>query len=281
MAFIAVIGAGPLGGAIAQKLALRNRVAEVRLIDPHGSIAQGKTLDILQSSPVERFATRLSAAQSLHAAAGARAVVIADAASSAAEHAGEAGLAVLRTVVEVERTSPLVFAGAAPRELMERAVSELHVTRARVIGSAPGALESALRALAGLAIDVSAVDVQLRIAGAPPANVAVGWEEATAIGLPLRTQLAPHAIAALTARIPRLWPPGPYALASAAARVVEAIVNGSRNRPTCFVSLESGPTRNAVLAMPVEVGRQGIVRVLEPALTQHERVRGSVPTGFA
>ena len=281
MGFIAVIGAGPIGGAIVQKLALRNRVSEVRLIDPHGSVAQGKTLDILQSSPVERFGTTVSSAQSLHAAAGARAVVIADAASSAIEHTGETGLAVLREVVAVERTSPLVFAGAGQREMMERVVSELHVVRSRAVGSAPGALESALRALTGLAIDVSAVDVHLRIAGAPPTNVAVGWEEATAIGLPLRTQLAPHAIAALTARIPGLWPPGPYALASAAARVVEAIVNGSRKRPTCFVSLESGPARNTVLAMPVELGPRGITRVLEPVLTQHERVRGSVPTGFA
>ena len=276
MAFIAVIGAGPLGGAIAQKIALRNRVAEVRLIDPHAGVAQGKALDILQSSPVERFTTKITAAQALHSAAGARAIVIADSAATSIEHSGEDGLSMVRAIVSVEKDCPLVFAGAGQRELMGRAVTELQVRHPRVVGSAPGALESGLRALAGLAIDASGVEVQLRIAGSPPNHVAVGWEEATAFGLPLRSQLAPHAIAALTQRIGGLWPPGPYALASAGAPVVEAIVNGSRKRFSCFVALESGPIRHAIAAMPVELGPQGVVRVLEPSLTQHERVRAGL-----
>jgi malate dehydrogenase len=276
VAFIAVIGAGPLGGALAQKLALRNRVAEVRLIDPHGSVAQGKALDITQSAPVERFATNVSSAQTLYGAAGARAVVIADSAATSAEHSGEAGLAVLREIAKVERTSPIVFAGALQVELIERTVDELHVRRGRVLGSAPGALESALRALSALAMDGAGTEIQLRIAGMPPKSFAVGWEEATASGFPLGSQLAPHTIAALTARIPGLWPPGPYALASAAARAVEAIANGSRKRFSCFVSLDVGPTRHAVSAMPVGLGPEGIVRVIEPKLTRYERIRAGL-----
>jgi malate dehydrogenase len=278
VAFIAVIGAGPLGGALAHKLALRNRVAEVRLIDSHGSVAQGKALDILQSSAVERFATHVTAAQALHSAAGARAIVIADSAATASEHSGEVGLAIVREIAAIEPTSPIVFAGGDQQDVIERTVSELHVRRSRVLGSAPAALESALRALSGLALDGSGVEVQLRIAGSPPKRIAAGWEGATAFGLPLRSQLAAHAVAALTERVPGLWPPGPYALASAAARVVEAIANGSRKRFTCFVSLEAGPTRHAVSAMPVELGRQGVVQVLEPPLTRHERVRADMST---
>jgi malate dehydrogenase len=276
MPFIAVIGAGPIGGALAQKLALRSRIAEVRLIDPFGSVAQGKALDILQSSPVERFATQVTAAQALHSAAGARAIAIADSAATSSEHAGETGLATLRELAGVERMSPIVFAGAAQRDLIGRAVSELHVRRSRVLGSAPGALESALRALAGLAIDGSGAEVQLRIAGVPPAEIAVGWEEATAFGSPLSSHMAPHVIAAMTQRIPGLWPPGPYALASAAARVIEAIADGSRKRFTCFIALESGAARHRVSAVPVELGPQGIMRVLEPSLTQHERIRAGL-----
>lgn len=272
MAFVAVIGSGDLGGALAQKLALRDRVREIRLIDPQEGLAQGKALDILQSASIEGFSTRVGAAQALHSAAGADAIVIADAGGgTGAEHAGETGLAMVRQLAAVEGVAPLVFAGAGQRELMGRVVSELHVPRARVLGTAPGALESALRALAGLAIDASGAEVHLRIVGTPPHGVVVGWEEATAFGLPLTSQLAPHLIAALTARIPTLWPPGPLALASAAARVVEGIVNESRRRFSCFVTLDSGPTRHAVAAMPVEIGPRGIVRVLEPALTRQER----------
>src|SRR2546423_14704798 len=78
MPFIAVIGAGPLGGALAHTLAGRSRVTEVRLIDPEGRIADGKALDILQSSPIERFCARVTSASSIPAAAGADAMVVAD-----------------------------------------------------------------------------------------------------------------------------------------------------------------------------------------------------------
>ena len=273
VAFVAVIGAGPIGGALAQKLALRDRIGEIRLIDPHPGIAQGKALDILQSSPVEAFSTRLVAAQSLHSAAGANAIVLADAGATGSEHADEPGLALLRQIVAFEKSAPLVLAGAGQGRLMAVAVSELHVIRSRVVGTAPAALESALRTLTGLALDSSGAEVQVRLVGTPPDGVVVGWEEATASALPLRAQLPPHAIRALDGRIPKLWPPGPLALASAAARGVEAIVNGSRRRFTCFVSLEAGPTRNAVAAMPAELGARGVLRILEPALTRLERTQ--------
>ena len=60
MSTVAIIGAGPIGGALAQAVARRGRVGEVRLIDPEGRIAEGKALDILQSSPVEPFTTQTS-----------------------------------------------------------------------------------------------------------------------------------------------------------------------------------------------------------------------------
>ena len=90
-------------------------------------------------------------------------------------------------------------------------------------------------------------------------------------GFPLASRLPPHEIAAITARLPSLWPPGPYALASAAARVAEAMVLGARREFSCFVSMETGSFRDAVAAMPVELGRQGIKKVAAPALTRQEQ----------
>lgn len=271
MSFIAIVGSGPLGGALARTLAVHGRVAEVRLIDVHGGVARGKALDLLQSSPVEGFSTRVSASETVNAAAGAAVIVVADAASGAGEHSGEPGLGIVRQLAAIEGIAPIVFAGASQRELLGRAVSELHVQRERLLGSAPGALESALRALTGLALDRSGVEVELRIVGVPPRAAVVAWEEATASGQRLSAQLPAHRIAALSSRIPGLWPPGPYALASAAARVVEGIVNGSRRRHSCFVALDAGPRRSAVAAMPVEVNPGGIARVVEPALSRQER----------
>ena len=269
MSFVAIIGSGPLGGAIAHKLASRDRVREVRLIDTEERIAQGKALDILQASPIDGFATRVVAAGSLAAAAGASAIVIADAADGQGEFSGEAGLALLRQIAAIEATVPIVCAGASQRGLIARAVTELHIADSRIVGSAPFALESALRALAGLSIDVSGVDITLSVVGVPPDLAVVAWEEASAFAQPLASQVAPHEIAALNARLPGLWPPGPYALASAAARITEGIVNGSRRRVSCFVAVRRG----RVGAMPVELWEDGVRRMIEPVLTRQERTR--------
>jgi len=269
LSFIAIIGAGPLGGALAHTLAGRDRVREVRLIDGEERIAAGKALDILQSSPVEHFSTRVIPSSALAAAAGAAAIAIADPAAGQGEHSGEDGLALLRRLAALDDRAPIVCAGGNQRDLMSRAVGELHIARARIVGSAPLALESAVRALAGLAIDVSGVEIALRVVGVPPQAAVVAWEEASAFGQPIAAHLRAHEIAALNARLPRLWPPGPYALASAAARVIEAITCGSRRRFSCFVSVP----RQSVVAMPVELGEDGIRRILEPSLTRQERTK--------
>ena len=281
MPFIAVIGAGALGGALAQKIAVRNRVDEVRLIDAHGRVAEGKALDILQASAVEQFSTRVTAAESLAAAAGAEVAVVADAAADQREHAGETGLALVRQLSRLLDRTPILFAGAAQREVIARAVHELRLAPARVLGSAPVALESAVRALAALELDGSGVEISLRVVGVPPQSAVIAWEEAATSGEPLTSHIPPHALAALSRRLPSLWPPGPYALASAAARVAEGIAAGSRRRFSCFVWIESGPLRGNVVAMPVEVGFEGVRRIVEPSLTQQERtlLENAGPTG--
>ncbi len=200
---------------------------------------------------------------------GADVVVIADPSSGSSEHTGEAGLGLLRQLERAGNHAPIVCAGATQRDLIDKAVAELHIPRARILGSAPFALESALRALAGIAIDGSGVEVSLRVVGTPPHGAVVAWEEATAFGQPLASQMPPHTIAGLSARIPSLWPPGPYVLAAAAARIVEAIVNGSRRRFSCFVAIGGG--RSAICAMPVQLGPSGVTQVHEPSLTRQER----------
>lgn len=263
---IAIIGAGPLAGALAHKLASRGRVAEVRLIDPDEKVAQGKALDIRQSGPVENFATDVAATGALLAAVGADAIVVADSVGGV-EHGGEAGLALIRQLHVAGTTAPMIFAGATQRELMARCLTELRMAPARLVGSAPLALASALRAIAAVVLDGSAVEITLNVVGVPPKHAVIAWEEATVSGQPLTAVMGAHEIAALTARIPGLWPPGPYALASAAARVAEALCSGSRRQFSCFV--DAG--RGKIAALPVELRAGGIKRVMHPTLTTLER----------
>src|SRR3954465_1682893 len=149
MSFVAIIGAGGLGGALTHHLALGDRVPEIRLIDPNERIAQGKALDIRQSAPIDGFATQVGAAGSIAAVAGAAVIVVADAASGTGEYAGEEGLTLVRRLNALESGAPIVCAGGAQLDVVGRAVAELHLPASRIVGSAPLALESALRALAG------------------------------------------------------------------------------------------------------------------------------------
>ena len=266
MSVIVIIGAGALGGALAHKLAGRSRVAEVRLIDAEESVASGKALDVRQAGPVEGFNTRVTAQGSLQAAVGADVIVLADAVAGA-EHQGDTGLALVRRLEASGAGAPLVFAGAGQRELMSRCLTELQLPRARIVGSAPMALASALRALSAVILDTSAVEISLNVVGAPPTHVVVAWQEATVSGQPLPEVMGAHQIAAVAARIPGLWPPGPYALASAAARVAEALCSGSRRQYSCFVDVGRGQ----IAAMPVKLKRGGVERTIEPTLTGQER----------
>lgn len=271
MAFVAIIGAGAIGGALAHTLAQRGRVDEVRLIDPEGRVAEGKALDILQSSPVEQWSTRVTAATTIAAAAGAGVIVFADAVKGE-EIAGEQGLALVRQIVRAETNAPLLFAGGAQRDLMSLTTGELHVAPRRVVGSSPLALESSVRALVAALLDASPADLSIGVAGVPPRDAVIGWDAATAFNQPIASVLAPHHLAALSSRLPALWPPAPYTLASAAARVAEALVNGARRRFTCFAALAaSGAPRRQIAAVPVEFVKGGIARTLEPALSRHER----------
>lgn len=266
MPVVAIIGAGPLGGTLAHTLAARGRVDEVRLIDPEGRVAEGKALDILQSSPVEQWSTRVTAATDFAAAAGAGAIAFADLVKGG-EIAGDAGLAIVRQLARLDTAAPLLFAGGAQRELMAMTINELRVAPRRTIGSAPLALESSIRAVAAALIDASPADLAIGVAGVPPRDLAIGWDAATAFNQPIAGVLAAHHLAAISSRVPALWPPAPYTLASAAARVAEALANGSRRRFTCFAALQG----RHIVAVPVQIEKGGIKQTLEPALSRHER----------
>ena len=269
---VAIIGAGELGGSLAHVLARRERAQSICLIDDNGRLAEGKALDISQSASVEGFSTELSASSDVTAAAGASLIVVADRAGGT-EWQGEDGLMLLRRVIPVTAGSPIVCAGAAQRELVERAVRELRMPRASVLGSAPEAIVAGARALVALEVDASPADVALSIVGVPPGQMVVGWEDATLAGMALTGLLDAHAIRRLNARIMALWPPGPYALATAAAKVLETLLGRSRRLATCFIGPDdSAGRRTRAAALPVRLSAEGIAEVMLPTLGVAERV---------
>ena len=87
------------------------------------------------------------------------------------------------------------------------------------------------------------------------------------------TALDERARRALAVRIARLWPPGSYALASAAAAIVEAMAGRSRRTACCFVVPDAGSgTRARAAALPVRVDAAGIAEIIQPTLSVVEQV---------
>ena len=269
---VAIVGAGELGGLIAHALARRNAADVIRLIDDGGRVAEGKALDISQAAPVEGFATAVASSTGLSDAAGAGVVVIADRVSGDIWQ-GEEGLTLIRQLNATAPRALFLCAGVPHRELVERSVRELHVPRARILGSASEALVAAATAIVALEIDVSPRDVALSILGVPPHHIVIAWEDATVAGFALTGVMSEPTRRQLTRRIGALWPVGPYALAAAACKVVEAVSGNSRRPVTCFVAPDDGAgVRARATALPVRLGPSRIVEVMMPTLSVVERV---------
>jgi len=274
MSIVAIIGAGMLGGSLAHKLAARGRFDEVRLIDELRDIAVGKALDIQQAAAIETFHTTLRADGDLGAAVGADVVVITGPAEATeTEWSEESGLPLLDQVAAADPRAIIVCAGASHRRLIERAVVELEIPRRRLIGSAPEGLRAALAAIVALELGCPASEVALTVLGAPPEHTVIPWSQATVGGLALDQHLPAVALARLREKLSRLWPLGPYALAAAAGRVSEAVIDGIGRNPACFVVLDGElGTRGRSTAMRVELSTGGVVNVTEPSLSVQERV---------
>jgi malate dehydrogenase len=269
---IAIIGAGELGGALAHALARRDIARAIRLVDETGRVAAGKALDIAQAAPIESFATELSGSADVSAAAGASVVVLADRAGKG-EWQGDEGLMLLKRLTQTAAGAVILCAGSSQRELVERGVMELRITRSRLLGSAPEALAGAARAIVALEINGSPGDVALTVLGVPPAQMVIPWEDATIGGLGATRMLDEPSRRRIAARLRALWPPGPYALANAAAKAIEAIIGRSRRQLSCFVAPDaSAGTRTRTAALPVRLGPSGIVEVVLPGLSVRDRV---------
>lgn len=272
MSTVAIIGAGDLGGAVAQALAARDRVTRIVFVDAAARVAAGKALDIQQSGAVAAGSrASLDSTDDLSRATGASVCVIADRVDGS-EWLGDEGLAMLGRLAPYLSGSPLVFAGAQQADLMLRAAREVRIPPARLVGSSPEAFGSALRAIVALEAQCSPNEVMLAVLGVPGEFV-VPWSEASIGGYALERVLSQVQITRIEGRAARLWPPGPYTLGAAAARAAEAIVMSGRRRRSVLTLLggEFG-VRNRIGAVPVLLNRHGIADVHVPTLSTRERV---------
>jgi hypothetical protein len=202
-------------------------------------------------------------------------VVIADVhAATSSEWQDEAGLALLKRVSDLNQLAPIICAGARHASIIERGVLELGVARARLFGTAPEGLRSAIVGLAALEASAVPSDITLGVVGRPPADFIVPWDEASIAGRAATSVLTPPALVRLDARISRLWPPGPTTLAGAAVRAIGAALTRSPRVISVLVAVDrtEGQHGRAVI-LPVTLHASGIATLVSPTLSSRDRVR--------
>jgi malate/lactate dehydrogenase len=274
MPTVAVFGAGDIGAACAHALASRDRARRILLIDTAASAAAGKMLDIQQAGAIAGFHTQLEATADETRAIGCAVIVVADRFTrGSAEWQGEDALALVKRVA-ASPDVPIVFAGSNQARLMRAASQELRIAGRRLIGSASEAFSSAVSAIVAMEASCSPADVSVAVLGTPPDAFVIPWSEASIGGYALERTVSQVQLRRLEARAARLWPPAPYALGAAAARVVEGLLEAARRSHNILTILEGEfGVRGRVAAVPALLGPRGVAHVRTPLLNSREQVQ--------
>lgn len=256
MQIVAIVGAGELGAALARRLADREAVGRVVLVDPDVGRARGKALDLMQSGPVEGSDTRLEGAAEV--TGGVDAVVIADPAElEGADVTPLRRADFMRELLPRAGDAPVIVAGPRPGALVAAAL-ERGARADRVMGSAPVAWSAALRRLLAEELSVEPSAIAAVAAGAPPDLVPLG---VTVGGAPLSAA----GLSALGRVVERLRTAsfGPVSLAAAAARTLRALAG---SRPSVLPLVLRGP------AVPVRVASGRVLGPVDLELSPRERM---------
>ena len=271
MRSVAILGAGGIGAAVARALAERECVQHIVMVDASAGVAAGKALDIAQSGPIDGWDARVSGTAALEPALQPSLVVVADRHADG-EWLGEPAIEMLRRTLDTV-ACPVLFAGPGQRGVMEAIARELkrracpprrHGTRGARIGGAR-AHRPRGRALAGRRW-------RCRSSACPGASSWRGTSRASTDAAAADV-FSPPALARLDAQIQASWPPGPYALGSAAAAVAAGILGGSPRRRTAFAVIDGEERRRpAVAAVPVTLGPSGVSGIHVPDLSPRERL---------
>lgn len=286
---IAVIGAGNIGGTLAQRLAESDLASELVLVDIVDGLPQGKALDLQESAPILGFSTRVSGSTSLESIQGAEIVVetagLARKPGMSRSDLLEKNAGILRDhALAVRRHAPdaVVLVVTNPVDVMTywfRKVSGLPA--ARVFGES-GTLDTArFRWFVADALQVAPRDVVGFVLGTHGDTMVPILSLTSVQGVPLRSQLSAERLDAIVQRtqkgggeIVNLLKMGSayYAPSAAQAELVRAIARNEHRLlgVTAHLSGEFG-LHDLCLGVPVVVGRTGVERVVEVDLTAAER----------
>ncbi|MGA8542426.1 MAG: malate dehydrogenase [Thermoplasmata archaeon] len=286
---VVVLGAGNIGGSLAQRLAELNLAREVALVDIIDGLPQGKALDIQESAPILGFTTRVTGSTSLDAIAGADVVVetagLARKPGMSRSDLLEKNAGIVKGHAEAVRAkapNAVVIVVTNPVDVMTyffRQVSGLPAPR--VFGES-GTLDTArFRTFVAEALQVAPRDVTGFVLGTHGDTMVPILSLTSVSGVPLSKLLPPDRIEAIVQRtrqggaeIVNFLKTGSafYAPTASQAELLHAIATDAHRLLPVAAHLngEFGE-KDVCIGVPVLLGRQGVERVVEVDLTDAER----------
>lgn len=286
---ITVVGAGNVGATTAQRLAEKELARTVVLVDVIDGVPQGKGLDIWESAPIEGFDSRLVGTNDYAASEGSDIVVIT---AGIARKPGmsrddllntNAGI-VKQVSQHVKSSSPnaIVIVVSNPLDVMSWvAMQTTGFPRERVIGMA-GVLDTArYRSFIAEALEVSVRDIQAMVLGGHGDTMVPLLSYTSVSGIPVTQLLEKAKLDAIIdrtrtggAEIVKYLKTGSayYAPSAATVQMCEAIAFDQKRILPCAAWLTGEYGQSGIfLGVPCKLGRAGLEKIIEVALTDDER----------
>lgn len=284
---VTVVGAGNVGATTAQRLAEKEFVREVVLVDVIEGLPQGKALDIYESAAVEGFDTKVVGSNSYEETAGSNVIII------TAGIARKPGMSrddlmltnaqIVKSVTEqtvAKSPDAIIIVVSNPVDVMTYlALKVSGFQRNRVMGMA-GVLDSSrFRLFIARELNVSVLDVSALVLGNHGDAMVPLVSHATVSGIPLTQLLTKDVLDRLVKRtreggieIVNFLKTGSayYAPSSSVVQMVEAIVK-ERHRilpASMWLTGEYGMT-DACMGVPVKLSRKG-AEIIEFKLAPEE-----------
>jgi len=283
---VTVVGGGNVGATVAQGIVLKE-LADVVVVDIIEGVPQGKTLDLMETAPVENYDAILTGSNSYEPTENSDIVVIT---AGLPRKPGmsrddllwkneEIVAGVTREVVKRSPKSILVVVSNPLDAMCEVARRVSRFPRERVIGMA-GVLDSArMRAFISMELKVSVENTHAFVLGGHGDTMVPLPRYSTVAGIPITELISKERIDAIVDRtrnggaeiVNLLKTSAWYAPGASTVEMVEAILKNKRKILPCaaFLQGEYG-IRGLFVGVPVKLGGNGIEQIIEIKLTEDE-----------
>jgi malate dehydrogenase len=285
---VTVVGAGNVGATCANVIAEKELCKEVVLIDIKEGLAEGKSLDMWQTAPINLYDTKsIGYTNDYSKTAGSDVVVITSGLPRKPGMSRDDLIAtnagIVKSVTEnIINYSPdaIIIVVSNPLDVMTYvAYLTAKVNPNKVFGMA-GILDTArYRAFLSDALNVSPKDIQAMLMGGHGDTMVPLPRYTTVSGIPVTEMIDSETLDAIIERTKKgggelvnlmgtsAW----YAPGAAAAQMVEAIVRDQKRIfPCCAWLTGQYGLKDIYLGVPVKLGAAGIEEIIELKLTEDE-----------